>query len=41
MTWTLAGSLVLFLFVLAYGVAKLWRPFDADGRVRPLWRRRR
>jgi hypothetical protein len=39
MTWPLAGSLVLFLAVLCYGVVKLWRPFDAEGRARPLWRK--
>ena len=40
MGWTFAGSLALFAVALLYLVAKLWRPFDAGGRTRPLWSRK-
>lgn len=41
MSWKLAVSLAVFLAALAYLVAKLWHPFDPDGRPRPLRPRRR
>jgi hypothetical protein len=37
-SWKLAGSLALLIAALAYLAAKLWRPFDAEGRPRPLWK---
>lgn len=41
MSWKLAVSLAVFLAALGYVAAKLWHPFDPDGRPRPLWPRRR
>jgi len=40
-SWKLAGTLALFIAALAYVVAKLRHPFDAEGRTQPLWKRRR
>jgi hypothetical protein len=38
MSWKLAASLAVFATTVAYLVAKLWRPFDAEGKPYPLRR---
>jgi hypothetical protein len=39
-SWKLAASAAIFLAALIYLLAKLWHPFDAEGRAQPLWKRR-